>query len=103
MWKHFLNLSIAIRMLCEEDRRLRNSNLSSARQLLEYFALNAKEHYNETFCVYNIHGLLHVSDDVEYFQGSLDEFASFQFEIYLGKLKGLLREKHNPISQIVKR
>ena len=98
MWKY-----IAIRVLCEEDRRLRNSNLSSARQLLEYFVLNAKEHYPETFCVYNIRGLLHVSDDVEYFRGSLDENAAFQFESYLGKLKRLLQAKHNPLSQTVKR
>ena len=103
MWKHFLSLFIAIRILCEEDRRLRKSNSSFARQLLEYFVLNAKEHYGETFCVYNIYRLLDISDDVEYFQGSLDEFAAFQFESYLGKLKRFLIGKHNSLSQIVKR
>ena len=103
MWKHFLNLSIAIRMLYEEDRRLRNSNLSSERQLLEYFVLNAKEHHGETFCVDNIHRLLHNSDNMEYFQGSIDGFAVFQFDSFLGKLKRLLWGKDNPLSQVVKR
>ena len=37
-------------MLCEEDKRLRNSI-----QSLECFVLNAKEHYGETFYVHNIH------------------------------------------------
>ena len=49
MWKHFLRLSITIRMLCQEVRRLRSSNLSSASQLLECFVLNTKEHYSERF------------------------------------------------------
>ena len=49
MWKHFLSLSITIRMLCQEVRRMTSSNLSSASQLLESFVLNAKEHYSETF------------------------------------------------------
>ena len=77
-------------MLCEEDRRIRNSDFSSGKQFLEYFVLNAKEHCGETFCVFNIHDLLHISDDVEHFQGSLDEFTAFYFENYLGKLKRLL-------------
>ena len=60
MWKHFLSLSITIRMLCQAVRRMTSSNLSSASQLLESFVLNAKEHYSETFWVYDIQGFLQV-------------------------------------------
>ena len=67
-WKHFLSLSLAIRMPSEEDDNIRNQNLESA-----------KEHYGETFCVYNVHGLLHLADDVQRFQASLVKFSCFQF------------------------
>ena len=106
MWKHFLSLSIAMRILCVDDRRLRNSNLSPARQLLEYSVLNVNEHYGETFYVFDIHSgsgvvVLDVSGDVEYFQGSLDELEAFQFESYLEKFKRLLGGKDKPLTQIV--
>ena len=46
--------------------------------------------------------MLHIREDVKCFQISLDEFAAFQFESYLGKLKQFLRGKHNSLRQIVK-
>ena len=63
-YKHFLSLSLAIRMLCEKNTIKRNSNIESARQLLNYFVKNSKEHYGSSFNVYNVHGLLHIADDV---------------------------------------
>ena len=102
-YKHFLSLALAIRMLCEEETILRCSYLNSARQLLNYFVTNAHEHYGDTFTVYNIHNLKHLTDDVEFFQSSLDVFACFQFENYLKTLKGMVRGKQNPLIEIIKR
>lgn len=102
-WKHFLSLSIAIRMLLEEDDTVRCDNIDSARKLLHYFVYNANEHYGETFCVYNVHGLLHLPDDVEHFRAPLNSFSTFQFENHLQRVKRLVRGKGNPIAQIVKR
>ena len=45
MYKHFLSLSIAIRMLCESNSEKREYFLPSARELLNYFVWNAHEHY----------------------------------------------------------
>ena len=103
LYKHFLSLSIAIRILCEEDKIKCSSLLDFAKELLNYFVNNAKEHYGNAFCVYNVHGLSHIADDVEYFQLPLDGLSAFQFENFLQTLKRLVRSRHNPVSQITKR
>ena len=64
---------------------------------------NAKEHYGSTFCVYNVHALTHIADDVDYYQLPLDDLSAFQFENYLQSLKRLVRSKHSAVSQLTKR
>ena len=48
-----------------------NVLIESEKELLNYSAYNSKEGYGDIFCVYNVHGLIHISDDVEYFKKSL--------------------------------
>ena len=86
-YKHFLSLSLAIRMLCEKNTIKRNSNIESARQLFNFFVKSSKELYGSSFNVYNIHRLLHIADDVGYFQCSFGEISVFQFENYLHQTK----------------
>ena len=63
-YKHFLSYLLAIQMLCEKNTIKRNSIIESASQLLNYFVKNSKEHHGSSFNVYNVHGLLHIDDDV---------------------------------------
>ena len=65
--KHFLSLSLSIRILCD-DNEMKHVLLESAKELLNYFVYNSNESYGDTFCVYNVHGLIHIADDVEYFK-----------------------------------
>ncbi|KAL7377303.1 hypothetical protein ABVT39_025341 [Epinephelus coioides] len=58
--------------------------------------------YGPEFVAYNVHGLVHISDDVKQ-HGNLDEFSAFPFENYLGKLKKLVRKPDNPLAQIIRR
>ena len=102
-WKHFLSLSIAIRLLSEENSEIRKRNIYKAKMLLEYFVANAHVHYGKAFAVYNVHGLLHLPDDVEYYQAPLIKFSCFQFENHLQFLKRSIRGKSKPLSQISKR
>ncbi|XP_047143313.1 uncharacterized protein LOC124817377 isoform X1 [Hydra vulgaris] len=102
-YKHFLSLVLSIRMLCEDNNETRRIFLSSARQLLLYFVSNCHEHYGDTFCVYNIHSLIHIADDVEHFDAPLDFFSCFQFENHLQMLKHLVRGRNNPLIEISKR
>ena len=78
-WKHFLSFSIAIRILCNDNGDFRNARVEVARKLLEYFVDNSTEFFGETFCVYNVHSLLHLPDDVEHFQAPLDDISAFPF------------------------
>ena len=100
-WKHFLSISIAIRLL--SNKNVSKADVSVARKLLEYFVFRSKDHFGETFCVYNVHGLLHIPDDVEHFKATLEHISCFQFENHLQKLKKSIRGKYNVLSQIVKR
>ncbi|XP_066910130.1 uncharacterized protein [Clytia hemisphaerica] len=102
-FKHFLSFSIAIRLPSEEDATIRNRNIAAARDLLAYFVNNSHLYYGETFCVYNVHNVVHLPDDVFHYRLPLMRFSCFQFENHLQKIKRLVRGRNNPLSQIVKR
>lgn len=54
------------------------------------------------FGVYNIHGLVHLSEDVK-IHGNLDLISAFPNENFLGKLKKLVRGPCNPLTQVMRR
>ena len=101
-YKHFLSLSLSIRILCDNETKC-NVLLESAKKLLNYFVYSSKECYGDTICVYNVHGLIHIADDVEYFKKSLQAISAFPFENSLQELKRFVRSRHNPVAQIMKR
>jgi hypothetical protein len=51
---------------------------------------------------YNVHGLIHLSNDVKTL-GPLDDFSGFKFENYLGFLKKLLKKPNSPLQQVHRR
>jgi len=51
---------------------------------------------------HNIHGLLHLSDDVEKF-GTLDEFSAFAFKNEMQVIKKKLRKSEKPLQQLSRR
>ena len=81
----------------------RNVLLESAKELLNYLVYNSKKCYGDTFCVYIVHGLIYIADDVEYFKKSHQAISTFAFENYLQELKSFVQSKHNPVTQIMKR
>ena len=103
LYQHFLSLSIAISIMLDMNTAKRSSYLQYARELITHFVNNCKSLYGDTFVVYNVHNLLHLPDDVEYFQVSLNEISCFPFENFMQKLKRLVRSAQNPIAQVVKR
>ena len=100
---HFLSLSVAMRNLLESNDVLRNRYLAYSHSLLEYFVLKCPSLYGNTFTTYNVHNLIHLKQDSEYFNSSLDTVSAFPFENYLQTLKKHVKSGNNPISQIVKR
>ena len=102
-YKHFLTLSVAVSILLESNGDVRNSYVNYAKELLRYFINEAKDLYGETFCVYNVHSLVHLPDDVIKFQCSLNDICAFPFENHLQFIKKLVNTSRNPIAQCAKR
>jgi len=100
LYQHFRLLVVAIYCLsssvfCQPYREFAN-------QLLITFVRQFSHHYGEDQYVYNVHGLVHLADDVSRF-GELDSYSCFPFESYLGKLKKLVRKPNYPLQQVIRR
>jgi len=52
-----------------------------ARQLLEYFVMSYQNIYGTHFVSHNVHGLLHLCDDYEFY-GPLHNCSTLMFENY---------------------
>ena len=58
--------------------------------------------YNNCSTVYNVHGLLHIADDVKML-GNLDSYSAFPFESFLGVLKTKVHSGWKPLAQVCRR
>lgn len=100
MYQHFLTFSIAMSLLVSPTLVQRHSEY--ARNLLHFFVCRGRELYGEEFIVYNVHSMLHITDDAVQFHG-LDNCSAFKFESYLYTMKRMVRSGKQPLSQIAKR
>ena len=82
-----MSLVIAVRLLSDFNDAFRNDSIDDAKELIKYFVYNSVTHYGEDFSVYNIHSLLHLPEDVQYFDTCLYEISAYPFENYLQHLK----------------
>jgi len=99
-YKHFMALNISMTILLSDN--MDNYYVEYARNLLNYFVQNFEMIYSRHLMSYNVHGLLHISDDYKHF-GALDNISAFPFENYLKSLKKMVRKHDKPLQQIVKR
>lgn len=100
LYKHFLCFSTALCILVSPD--LTKSHGHYASQLLKYFVEKGRELYGQTFLVYNVHALLHLSEDAQHF-GCLDNCSAFKFESYLHQMKKMVRSGKNVLAQVANR
>ena len=103
MYKHFLSLTVAMSMMLESDERRRNAYLQYAQDLLKHFVQCSAALYGKTFPVYNVHGLVHLHEDVRHFKTSLNEISCFPFENYLQEIKKHVRSGRSPLEQVTRR
>ena len=73
------------------------------KKLAIYFVQKSIELHALSFCTYNVHNLIHLHEDVEYFKKDLHSISCFNFENYLQALKKYVRQSTNPAAQVVKR
>ena len=102
-YKRFLVLSVAMRIILDDDNSYRNKYLDYAKNLLVYFVKKSKTLYEQSFVTYNVRSMIHLPDDVNHFQVNLDKISCFPFENYLHRLKRYVKKAYNPLAQITKR
>lgn len=88
-YEHFMLLSISIRILLSTNRDW----YQYARKLLVSFVEKIPTLYVPEFLVYNVHSLIHLSDDAIKF-GSLNGINAFPFENFMQAIKRMLRAKN---------
>ncbi|CAH0558945.1 unnamed protein product [Brassicogethes aeneus] len=99
---NFLCLHVAIRILCNVDLSNDPKFVEYARELIKSFVKNSGKIYGPDFVSFNVHGLLHLVNDVERF-GTLDNFSAFPFENHMQSIKKMIRKSEKPLQQIINR
>lgn len=92
---HFKKLYVAIRLYI----LARPGDIEIAESLLKEFIVSFGLIYGKESISHNIHGLIHVADDVRRF-GSLDNYSAFVFENHLQKMKNLIKKGDKPLQQL---
>lgn len=100
VYDNFLSLSVAMSILLNPD--MARTQVGYVQKLLEQFFFSYKEVYGIDMMVYNVHNVLHLTDDARKY-GNLDNVSAFPFENFLGQLKKKVRCPSNPLPQIIRR
>lgn len=100
IYTHFLTLCCSIRVLLSPT--FCNKYISYAKELLNYFVNVFPTLYGKAQVSYNVHNLIHLTDDVNRY-GVLDTFSAFPFENFMKDIKRMLRKHEKPLEQIYNR
>lgn len=79
MYNHFLTLTVAMSIYLDSIKETRSAYCNYAKELMLYFIKTSTEVYGDTFVTYNVHNLIHIGDDFENFQTSLNDISAFPF------------------------
>lgn len=100
IYKHFLFLHTAIRILVSNfPSRL---HLKFAELALQKFVQRCESLYGSNFNTYNVHGLLHLTNDVKHL-GNLDSFSVFPYENNMSIFRKYFRKPGQPLQQFFRR
>lgn len=100
--KNFVVLHVAISILSNPVMCKSSSWVDYAEKLLIIFVKGFRKLYGRRYVSYNVHGLLHLSDDVRKY-GELDNFSAFRFENFIGQIKRLIRSGNKTLQQLSRR
>jgi hypothetical protein len=96
----FLFLHAAIRILISKSPS--KAHLSFADLALKKFVERCKDFYGPIFYSYNVHGLIHITNDVQQL-GPLDSFSAFPYENNMVIFRKYCRKPNLPLQQIYNR
>lgn len=97
---HFLLLHISIRILLSVTYCKKLWHVADI--ALKKFVTLCEHIYSREFISYNVHGLLHLTEDVLKF-GSLDTISCFPFENKIPFIRKYIRKPHLPLQQFIRR
>ncbi|KAJ8043176.1 hypothetical protein HOLleu_10154 [Holothuria leucospilota] len=101
MYKNFMLLSVSIAILLKGCPHCSVRYCDYVHGLLVHFVTHFGQIYGQNMITYNVHGLVHLSEDVK-LHGTLNNFSCFPFENYLGQLKRLVRSPSLPFEQVIR-
>ena len=99
-YKNFLLLHVAISILVTPS--LCQHYCDYAHELLCLFVTHFSELYGRNMLVYNVHGLVHLANEVKKF-GPLDNISAFPYENFLQTIKKMIRKPKFPLQQVIRR
>lgn len=99
-YHHFLNLSVAIRILLDDKNCIVNNKC--AENLLHNFVQKVPELYDLSFLTCNFHCLLHIHEDAKLY-GSLEGINAFKYENHLQQIKKSVKKSNHVASQLYNR
>ncbi|KAF0707709.1 Uncharacterized protein FWK35_00035325 [Aphis craccivora] len=102
LYSNFLTLHVAVTILCSKRLCKQPVFVQYAEDLLKHYVVTFGNLYGHQFISHNIHGLLHITEDVIHI-GPLNNLSTFKFENFMQQIKKLVRKYDRPLQQIVKR
>ena len=96
----FRLLHVFARILADPSKVNERATIDYTVTLVELFNSSSCETFGDQWAIYNVHGLLHVPEDVFKF-GCLDHDSCFKFEACMFILKHLVRSGRHPLKQAV--
>lgn len=97
-YDHFILFHCGISILLAPN--LNSATVNYARTLLRQFVYKFAIIYGRQCLIFNLHCVIHLADDCDFFQEPLDVVACFIFEDWLGDVGDKLRPTRYPLSQI---
>lgn len=99
-YDHFLHYFCGITILCRED--LCYTKNEKASEYLHAFVAQSDEILGRAFASYNVHGLIHISEEVKC-NGSLDSYSAWIYENFMQQYKAMVKKGTQTLQQICKR
>lgn len=99
-YEHFILLHCVMRLLSVEN--IDDDTYVYCQEAIETYVRMCETLYGEHFLSYNVHGLLHIVEDVKQL-GSLESFSAFSYENNMRAFRKYIRKPHRVLQQFYKR